>query len=105
MTALKYDALGQPTMMDGNRMVMQYIIPNENRPTPANYCAICGERCLWTNFSQHYTDPQPWTVERHEHVVIISRIDALTDSQRRDALVFLSGNVQMMEAALHMVQR
>jgi hypothetical protein len=79
---------------------------DQNRPTEPNYCALCGHApCLWLNYSTHYTDPQPYTIERHEHLEMMKRIDALTDSQRRDALMFLSGNVDMMNLAMKMVAR
>lgn len=79
---------------------------NPNRPTQPSYCAQCGfAPCLWLNYSAHYTDPQPFTLERHEHLAMIARIDALTDQQRRDALVMFSSNIDMMEQAMLMVTR
>jgi hypothetical protein len=79
---------------------------NPNRPTGPDYCAGCGRApCMWTAYSQHYTDPQPHTLERHNHIVMIARIDAMTDSQRRDLLVWFSSQEETMDRGIRFVTR
>ena len=79
---------------------------NPNRPTEPDYCAQCGQTpCLWIGFSDHYTEPLPLTLAHYEQRQMCERIEALTDTQRRDALLYLSSDIDMMERALHMVIR
>lgn len=82
---------------------------NRNRQTDWNYCANCGMApCLFEDPAKctRYMQTQPITLQQHETHLIVSRIDALTDTQRRDALVYLSGrNDESMNDAIRMVTR
>ena len=99
-----------PTCTHGTKRQDQIVCNechNPNRPTSAGYCAQCGySPCLWLTFSRHYTDPQPLTREQYETRAIAERIDALTNEQRRDALVFISGgNAELLQRALAFIKR
>jgi len=71
-------------------------VTNPNRPTGETYCANCGfTPCRLTDVPGYTCtelhQPEPITPFTHETHLACDRIDSLTDSERRDALVYLTG--------------
>lgn len=86
---------------------------NPNRPTPAGYCASCGrESCLWYDehgtliYSTDYHQPAPITLEQHGTHETRALIDTLTETECRDALMYLSGrSSEFLTQAIRIVKR